>query len=616
MCAAQSPETHAVMMSHQSEPKNGNRGPTALVPGMADLIDAGPEEEGVHDDDQDGIDDDQDRTNVEKHGAYSSPPGIQDARSAHEDLQKILKPKRQSGHGHWRDPGLNPIMRERLEQIHQFLWNYVDPDTTAQGGTARSSWKAASEQTAHMLGKGGYLARNLRKWARAFIINREDLPTNSSGQSKKSLLEDKTLAQEIKNHLQGIGKYAKSMDIVHLLDDAEMKQRLGRETTIHHATAKRWMHGLGYNWTNAPKGQYVDGHEREDIVAYRQDTFLAKLATIDAKTRKWTNSGTEDPNAAAIPDIRYTVVWYHDESTFYANDQRKIMWVDGKETAVPQAKGEGASLMVADFVSADYGWLCSPNRKEDARVLLKAGRTREGYFTNEDVLKQAQQAMKILQTYYCDEDHILVFDNATTHLKRPDEALSARNMPKFTPKEGTNWGPETNKIGEDGKPIYGPNGKVAKTKICMANAKFADGTPQSLYFPPGHPRAKVFKGMSVLLRERGLLTESNLNAQCKDFKCKKGATDCCCQRVLYSQPDFIRVESKLETLCKKQGFEVLFLPKFHCELNFIEQCWGYAKRTYREYPASSKEADLERNLVSALESVPLDSMRKCVYIVF
>ena len=36
------------------------------------------------------------------------------------------------------------------------------------------------------------------------------------------------------------------------------------------------------------------------------------------------------------------------------------------ETAVPQAKGEGASLMVADFVSADYGWLWSPDGKEMA----------------------------------------------------------------------------------------------------------------------------------------------------------------------------------------------------------------------------------------------------------
>ena len=185
-------------------------------------------------------------------------------------------------------------------------------------------------------------------------------------------------------------------------------------------------------------------------------------------------------------------------------------------------------------------------------------------------------------------------------------------MPKFTPKPGTNWGPEANMISENGKPIHSPDGKVAKIKIHMADASFADGTAQKLYFPLDHPRAGVFKGMSVILEERGLEKESKLKAQCKDFKCEAGATDCCCRRVLYSQPDFICVESKLETLCKSQGLQVLFLLKFHCELNFIKQCWGFAKRIYQQYPASSKEADLEQNLVSALESVPLYSMRRCI----
>jgi transposase len=89
-----------------------------------------------------------------------------------------------------------------------------------------------------------------------------------------------------------------------------------------------------------------------------------------------------------------------------------------------------------------------------------------------------------------------------------------------------------------------------------------------------------------------------------------GATACCCHQALYTQPDFANVESLLEAHCQIQGFKVLFLLKFHCELNFIEQCWGYAKRKYREFPASTAEADLEKNLLASLEMVPLDSMRR------
>src|SRR5260221_4472556 len=204
-----------------------------------------------------------------------------------------------------------------------------------------------------------------------------------------------------------------------------MKEQLGCKTAIHLSTAQRWMCKMGYNWGNTPKGQYVDGHEREDIVAYQQNVFLPKLTAIEAKMRIWTEGGIDNTNAATTSNIRHTVVWYHDESVFYANDRRTNRWVGRDETAVPQPRGEGASLMVADFVSADYGWLRSPNGQEDAWVLLKIGKSQEGYFTNDDVLKQTHRAMDILQAYYSDEDHVFIFDNAATHIKRPDEALSA-----------------------------------------------------------------------------------------------------------------------------------------------------------------------------------------------
>ena len=51
------------------------------------------------------------------------------------------------------------------------------------------------------------------------------------------------------------------------------------------------------------------------------------------------------------------------------------------------------------------------------------------------------------------------------------------------------------------------------------------------------------------------------------------------------------------------------MPKFHRELNFIEQCWGYAKRIYRLNPESSREDHLERNALAALNAIPLETMR-------
>ncbi|CDO74688.1 hypothetical protein BN946_scf184960.g2 [Trametes cinnabarina] len=281
------------------------------------------------------------------------------------------------------------------------------------------------------------------------------------------------------------------------------------------------------------------------------------------------------------------------------------------EKAVPRAKGEGASLMVADFVSATYGWLRSPDGKESTQVLFRPGKNRDGYFTHDEILAQATKAMDILSRHYPDEDHILIFDNVTTHLKRAADALSACHMSMKPMQEGMPmFGVETPMRGENGKPVYGPDGKVLKTKIRMGDAQFRDGSLQPLYFPPEHPRAGVFKGMAILLEERSIPNVKNLRAQCPKFQCKPPVVDCCCRPLLFNQPDFHDVESLLETHCKERGFMVLFLPKFHCELNFIEQCWGYAKRIYRMLSASSAEAVLERNVCSSLDAVPLLSMRR------
>jgi hypothetical protein len=68
------------------------------------------------------------------------------------------------------------------------------------------------------------------------------------------------------------------------------------------------------------------------------------------------------------------------------------------------------------------------------------------------------------------------------------------------------------------------------------------------------------------------------------------------------------VKSLLKEACASEGVEILFLPKFHCELNPIEMVWGYAKCLYCTKPMSSKEEALEQNTIDSINAVPLTAM--------
>jgi transposase len=57
--------------------------------------------------------------------------------------------------------------------------------------------------------------------------------------------------------------------------------------------------------------------------------------------------------------------------------------------------------------------------------------------------------------------------------------------------------------------------------------------------------------------------------------------NCCALRILESQDDFKNEVSLLEIVVAQAGHEVIFYPKFHCELNYIEYYWAALKRFIR-----------------------------------
>ena len=56
---------------------------------------------------------------------------------------------------------------------------------------------------------------------------------------------------------------------------------LGIDTRIGRTTAHAWLRVLGFKHKTAKKGVFVDGHDRPDVVEFRNDKFLPKMAEIE-----------------------------------------------------------------------------------------------------------------------------------------------------------------------------------------------------------------------------------------------------------------------------------------------------------------------------------------------
>ncbi|KAH6908650.1 hypothetical protein BKA70DRAFT_1222261 [Coprinopsis sp. MPI-PUGE-AT-0042] len=457
--------------------------PSAPIPVAVPVIED-PEDpnEIAEDDDNDQISPQQDIADVEDipspiqqsgtlsicDGILRMTPGLPDAQDALRDLTEKLKgiPHPSQGYKH---ENFDPFIRPRLEGMRAMLNLFVKPLSATYG---------------------------------------------------KSRFRPQPFSPKL-------GKEISAMQLMHYMQRPDVKEKHGIMRDITERTARHYLYILGYRWKGPKKGQFVDGHEREDVVWHCDVTYLPRLLKYQERTRKW----DRDNRIEFGPHLpgRRVVIWYHDETIFYAHDRRRVFWQHNSKSAKPYAKGEGASLMIANFVSADFGFL--------------VGKDGDGYFTNIDILAQVEQAMKILQEMYPDFDHVFVYDNATTHTKHPKASISARNMTKWP---SATFGVKITERDANGNPCYtmGPNGVqvLKKTKVRMSDPDFElpDHSKQTFYWETG-PDAGKFKGIVQILKEQGFTDFSRSKLlECHGFKCQDTSVTsmCCCRRILFQPAGF------------------------------------------------------------------------------
>jgi hypothetical protein len=129
--------------------------------------------------------------------------------------------------------------------------------------------------------------------------------------------------------------------------------------------------------------------------------------------------------------------------------------------------------------------------------------------------------------------------------------------------------------------------------------------PQSLQYADGKQ-----KGIRTILTEpqvwvRGLKL---MRQPCRQHDPPDDNLACCARRALSDCPDFQEDCCWLEETLKARNHKLLFFPKFHCELNFIEMIWGYAKARLRA-GCEFNFKWLEAQLPTVLDAIPLSFFR-------
>lgn len=119
--------------------------------------------------------------------------------------------------------------------------------------------------------------------------------------------------------------------------------------------------------------------------------------------------------------------------------------------------------------------------------------------------------------------------------------------------------------------------------------------------------------MEIIICKCSLWPKGGLPAECH-FKPPEGQAvlpSCCCQHILYNQLDFVSQKPLLQEHIKSHGHLCNFYPRYHCELNFIEQYWGVAKLRFRIAGRARTLRDMETKMLQCLDDVPLKQIQRC-----
>jgi hypothetical protein len=125
--------------------------------------------------------------------------------------------------------------------------------------------------------------------------------------------------------------------------------RVGRGISL--STARRWLHHEGFQYISYRKGLYFDGHNRPDVLKYRNEKFLPTMAALRHRLICYVVGDIDTVLVDSQQNFveRILVLVAHDEMASQSNDTHNESWVLGDEHQL-RKKGPGRGLHQSDMM--------------------------------------------------------------------------------------------------------------------------------------------------------------------------------------------------------------------------------------------------------------------------
>ena len=132
----------------------------------------------------------------------------------------------------------------------------------------------------------GKSERTVRGWRATFLVNDGTFPESLIGKYKRNgvLWQNEDLNKQATKYVRGNNSVKGKPNMTlysfcHSVNDSLLQSCVLEPGKIGLETARTWLHELGFSKIIAKKGNYVDGHEREDVVEYK-NKFLRKMVSL------------------------------------------------------------------------------------------------------------------------------------------------------------------------------------------------------------------------------------------------------------------------------------------------------------------------------------------------